>query len=191
MEQNIELFRRIYKEPKERTRQIIQRIDLLDKRNTKAKALSRGLTQRLLLARTLVHTPKALFLDEPTTGLDPSSTDFICQILEELKKEGVTMLLCTHLMSLAERLCDHIVLLNKGEKKADGTLSELKERYGDSQVKVQFLKEGKEKTTTFPFNGAFVEELAKLHKESKIISIHSNEASLEDIFIRLVRRGSE
>ena len=190
VEQNIELFRRIYKEPKERTRQIIQRVNLLDKSNAKAKTLSRGLRQRLLLARTLVHIPKILFLDEPTTGLDPSSTDFICQILEELKKEGVTILLCTHLMSLAERLCDHIILLNNGEKKEDGTLVELKKRYGDSQVKVKFLKEGKEKTTILPFNDALFEELARLHKESKILSIHTGEAGLEDIFIRLAR-GNE
>ena len=100
------------------------------------------------------------------------------------------MLLCTHLMSLAERLCDHIVLLNKGEKKEDGTLSELKKRHGDSQVRVKFVKEGKEKTTTLPLNDIFIEELEKLYKESKIISIHTNEASLEDIFIRLAR-GSE
>lgn len=187
VEQNIDIFRRIYREPKERTKEIIHRVDLIDQKKTKAKNLSRGLRQRLLLARTLVHTPKILFLDEPTTGLDPSSTDFICQILEELKRNKVTMLLSTHLMSLAERLCNHIVLLNKGEKKEEGTLSELKGRYGDSQIKVKFLSKGKEEITMIPFNNTFIDELAKIHRESKILSINTNEASLEDIFIRIAR----
>ena len=190
VEQNIELFRRIYGEPKKKTREIIQRVQLNDKKKTKAKALSRGLKQRLLLARTLVHTPKVLFLDEPTTGLDPSSTDFICQIFEELKRNKVTMLLSTHLMSLAERLCNYIVLLNKGEKKEEGTLSELKKRHGDSQIKVKFLDKGNEKTTVIPFNNTFFDELTRIHKENRILSINTNEASLEDIFI-WVARGKE
>lgn len=190
VEENIELFRRIYKEPKEKTQEIIQRVELIDKTKTKAKELSRGLRQRLLIARTLIHTPKVLFLDEPTTGLDPSATDFICKILEELKQEGVTMLLTTHLMGLAERLCDHIILLNEGEKKEDGKLLEIKRKYGYSQIKVGFLKEGSEKIVKIPLNKDLIKELEKIHKTYEIISIHTDEAKLEDIFVRITR-GSQ
>ena len=190
VEENIELFRRIYKEPKEKTKQIIQRVQLTDKTKTKAKELSRGLKQRLLIARTLVHTPKVLFLDEPTTGLDPSATDFICKVLEDLKKDGVTMLLTTHLMGLAERLCNRIILLNKGEKKEDGNLLEIKRKYGNSQIKVSFLKEGSEKIVKIPLNKDLVKELEKIQKNYEIISIHTDEAKLEDIFIRITK-GSQ
>ena len=190
VKENIELFRRIYKEPKEKTQEIIRRVELIDKTKTKAQELSRGLRQRLLIARTLVHTPKVLFLDEPTTGLDPSSTDFICKILEELKQDGVTMLLTTHLMSLAERLCDRIILLNEGEKKEDGKLLEIKRKYGYSQIKVGFLKEGSEKIVKIPLNKDLIKELEKIQKTYEIISIHTDEAKLEDIFIRIIR-GSQ
>ena len=187
VEQNIELFREIYKEPKNRTQELIKQMGLLDKKKMKAKTLSRGLKQRLLLARTLVHTPKLLFLDEPTTGLDPSSTDFICQALEKLKRKGVTLFLSTHLMSLAERLCDQVILLNKGEKKEDGSLSEVKKRHSKPYIKIQLLKEGKEQSIQIPFDDNFISTLTKLHKMEKIISVNTISASLEDIFIRLVR----
>ncbi len=191
VEENVEFFRRIYKEPKEKTRQILQRVELLEKTKSKVKTLSRGLRQRLLIARTLVHTPKVLFLDEPTTGLDPSATDFICKILEELKQEGVTLLLTTHFMSLAERLCDRIVLLNEGEKKEDGSLVELKKKYGFSQIKVKLLKDGKEETVIFPSNKDFSKKLDKLQKSYEVVSIHTDEAKLEDIFIQIARKTKQ
>ena len=185
--QNIEIFRQIYKEPKERTGQIIQQMELTDKADTKGKKLSRGLRQRLLIARTLVCTPKVIFLDEPTTGLDPSSTDFVCQILKELKEKGVTLFLTTHLMSLAEKLCDYIVLLNKGEKQEEGTLLELQKRYGAPWMKVGFVEKGKQKTITIPFNQNFLGELAKIQKGREITFINTDKPRLEDIFIQLVR----
>lgn len=185
--QNIEIFRQIYKKPKERTKQIIQQMELTDKAKTKGKKLSRGLKQRLLIARILVCTPKVIFLDEPTTGLDPDSTDFVCQALKELKEKGVTLFLTTHLMSLAEKLCDYIILLNKGEKQEEGTLPELQKRYRDPQMKVGFVEEGKQKTITIPFNQNFLEELAKIKKEREIIFINTDKPRLEDIFIQLVR----
>ena len=188
VKQNIEIFRQIYKEPRERTGQIIQQMELTDKAETRGKNLSRGLRQRLLIARTLVCTPKVIFLDEPTTGLDPSSTDFVCQVLKELKDRGVTLFLTTHLMSLAEKLCDYIVLLNKGEKQEEGTLPELQKRYGNPWMKVGVVEEGKQKIITIPFNRNFLKELVEIQKRREIIFINTDKPRLEDIFIRIVRR---
>ena len=185
--QNIEIFRQIYREPKESTQKIIQKMELTDKAQVKGKNLSKGLKQKLLIARTLVHIPKLLFLDEPTVALDPSSTDFICQILEELKDRGVTIFLSTHLMYLAERLCDHIILLNEGEKKEEDSLKVLRERHGKSQLEVKFLEAGKHKTVIIPFNKNITKELIKIEKDKEILSLNTNESKLEDIFIRLVR----
>lgn len=189
--QNIEIFRQIYREQKENTQKIIQKMGLTDKTKIKGKNLSKGLKQKLLIARTLVHTPKFLFLDEPTVALDPNSTDFICQILEELKDQGVTIFLSTHLMYLAERLCDHIILLNEGEKKEEGSLKALRERHGNSQLKVRFLEEGKQKTIIIPFSKNMTKELMNIEKTREILSLNTNETKLEDIFIRLVRGKSQ
>lgn len=139
VEQNIELFQRIYKAPKEKIQEIIHKVSLTEKTKEKAGTLSKGLKQRLLIARALVHNPKIIFLDEPTTGLDPSSTDLICKILEELKNNRVTMILSTHLMYLAERLCDHIVLLNKGEKQEEGSGKELQKKYKAKRLEDIFI----------------------------------------------------
>ena len=187
VEKNIELFRRIYREPKEQTEKIIQKLGLKEKAKTKAKYLSKGLKQRLLLARTLVHTPQVVFLDEPTSGLDPASTHFVCEILEELKQSQTALLLSTHLMYLAERLCDYIVLLNKGEMEEEGTLADIKSRYGTKFMEVKFLEKGEEKTRKVPFDDRFMEELEKVRAMGKILSIHTGEPKLEDIFTRIVR----
>ena len=119
---------------------------LSDKAKTKAKGLSKGLMQKLLLARALVHTPKALFLDEPTVALDPHAVDFICKILEELKSSGVTLFLSTHLMALAERLCDQVIFIYKGEKVEEGTVVELQKKYNSSRLEnvfIQLVEKGK------------------------------------------------
>ena len=187
VKQNIEVFRQIYKAPKERTGQIIEQMGLTDKAQTKSKKLSRGLKQRLLIARTLACTPKVIFLDEPTTGLDPHSTDFVCQALKNLKNKGATLLLTTHLMSLAEKLCDSLILLNKGEKQEEGSLTELQKRYTDLQIKVGFVEGNKQKTIAIPFNQNFPQELAKIQKEKDILFINTDKTSLEDIFIQLIK----
>ncbi len=187
VERNIDLFRQIYKEPKEQTKKIIQKVELTDKTKTKVKNLSKGLKQRLLIARTLVHTPKIIFLDEPTSGLDPSSTDFICSILEELKEKGVTLFLCTHLMYLAERLCNRVILLNKGEKREEGTVAELKNKYGGKQAEVKFMEKGQQHTQIIPFDHTFTDRLKQIQQRGELLSVNTNEEKLENIFIRIVR----
>ena len=188
VKKNIDLFREIYKEPPSQTTKIIQKTELTEKTKVRACTLSKGLKQRLLLARTLVHTPRVILLDEPTSGLDPSSTDFICSILEELKQKGVTLMLSTHLMYLTERLCDRIILLNRGQKADEGSLAELRGRYGERQITVTFLEGEKQKTQTFSIEGDFSQKLAQVQKNKKVISVNTHEKKLEDIFIDLVRR---
>ena len=139
--QNIDFFRQLYGEPKEKINQIIEKVQLTEKADEKAKNLSKGLKQRLLIAIVLVHTPKILFLDEPTSGLDPSSTNFIRILLDDLKKQGVSLLISTHLMSLAEKICDDIVFINKGVTIEKAPLKELQTKHGaDSNLEDIFIK---------------------------------------------------
>ena len=127
---NIEVFAKLYEKGKAEVSEIIEKIGLKEKEKTKVKNLSKGLRQRVLIARALVHSPKFIILDEPTTGLDPSSAESIYKILEELKNQGSTILLTTHLMNDVDRLCDHIVFINKGKKVEEGNPGELKNKYG-------------------------------------------------------------
>jgi len=185
VEQNIDVFRQIHELPKERTKEIIKTIGLTDKTKEKVKNLSKGLKQRVLIARALVHNPKVILLDEPTTGLDPSSAESIYEILEDLKKAGSTILLTTHLMNDVERLCDRIIFINKGEKIEEGTPLELKSRHKSSKVDVQTVDGKKHELSLSTDLG---DQIKSLDKE--IFSIKTHEPKLEDIFIKLIRGNS-
>ncbi len=186
--QNIEVFRQLNKAPAGRTEEVIQQLQLSDKAGAKAGRLSRGQRQRLLIARALVHNPRVLLLDEPAAGLDPDAADFVCQILRELKRAGAAILLTTHSMSLAEKLCDSIILLSKGEKRGEGSLSDLRAKHGRLEIRVSLTAGGRQKSLSIPFKKGFLKELEKISGQGEITSIRSDEKSLEDIFLAMARR---
>jgi len=182
VKQNIDIFRQIHELPKERTAEIIKRLDLSGKSEEKVRNLSKGLKQRVLIARALVHNPKVILLDEPTTGLDPSSAESIYEILEDLKKSGSTILLTTHLMNDVERLCDRIIFINKGEKIEEGSPFELKSKHKNTSVRVQTI-DGVEHDFNLDCNLA--SKISEIKEE--IFSIKTHEPKLEEIFIKLIR----
>lgn len=189
VEQNIEIFRQIHRLPKERTIEIIQKMGLTDKTKTKVKALSRGLKQRVLIARSLIQNPKVVFLDEPTTGLDPNAAEVIYKILEDLKKGGATIFLTTHLMNDVERLCDKIIFLNQGEKIEEGTPFELKRKYRNPSVEVKVMNKEKQiKTIKLLMDENLLGNLSRIQLNEKIESIKTHEPKLEEIFIQLLNK---
>jgi ABC-2 type transport system ATP-binding protein len=112
----------------------IQLVALEEKRDGRVGKLSGGQRQRLALAVALVGDPEVLFLDEPTTGLDPASRRGLWDVIESLKARGRTVVLTTHYMEEAERLCDQVVIVDHGKVVAQGTPAELVARFGGSQV---------------------------------------------------------
>jgi ABC-2 type transport system ATP-binding protein len=105
---------------------VLEQFGLLERADQKAGGLSKGLKQRLALARALLHDPPLLFLDEPTAGLDPEAAHQVTRLIEQLShQEGRTVFLCTHNLDEAQRLCDRIAVLNRGRLLAVGTLAEL------------------------------------------------------------------
>ena len=129
----IELFRSFYRrglEPAE----ALDRVELADKRGAFVRTLSGGQKQRLSLACALVGDPEGLFLDEPTTGLDPASRRQIWQVVEDLKRRGRTILLTTHYMEEAARLCDRVAIVDRGKKLAEGTPAALVASLGAEHV---------------------------------------------------------
>ena len=112
---NLNLYARIYRLPLSRVRETLDSVGLGDSANKAVSSLSRGMTQRLALARAILYKPKLLILDEPTSALDPGTARGICKLLQSLREQGTTIFLTTHNMDEALKLCDRVALLNGGQ----------------------------------------------------------------------------
>ena len=120
-----------------RTRELLDRFDLTDAGGRQAKTYSGGMRRRLDLAAALVARPSVLFLDEPTTGLDPRSRIDLWLVIEDLVREGTTLLLTTQYLEEADRLADQIAVVDRGRVIAEGTSSELKDTLGGSMIEIR------------------------------------------------------
>src|SRR6202049_1582254 len=109
---------------------IFGRLEMNDFRDRRCDKLSTGIKQRVSIARTLVHDPPVMIFDEPTAGLDVMSARTITGFIRECRERGKTVLFSTHVMSEAEKLCDPIGIIHQGRLKAEGSLAELRARYG-------------------------------------------------------------
>jgi len=156
--------------------------------NPKALAgkLSKGMKQRLVLARAVLHHPKLLFLDEPTSGLDPATANEIHELLLELKAEGTTIFLTTHNMVEAHKLCDHIALLNEGNIVEFGVPDELCRKYNQENIITILGRDGN--TVTFLNNPDSAERIAEYFRQGNVEAIHSSEPNLETVFMKLTGR---
>jgi ABC-2 type transport system ATP-binding protein len=113
----------------DRVEEMLSLFGLKERADTLAGGFSKGMKQRLALARALVHEPKVLFLDEPTAGLDPEAARQVDELIAELsREEGRTVFLCTHNLHEAQLLCDRVAMLNKGKLLATGSIRELTDR---------------------------------------------------------------
>jgi len=126
---NLIVFEDIYGIPRQRTLEALERVGLSDAKKTVVDRLSKGMRQRLVLARAVLHKPKVLFLDEPTSALDPMTARGIHQLIRDLRASGSTVFLTTHNMEEATHLCDRVVMLHKGKIIEQGTPKEICERY--------------------------------------------------------------
>lgn len=166
---------------------LLSRVGLKEHKKKPAGKLSRGQTQRLILARAILHSPRILFLDEPTSGLDPSTALEIHKLLLELKEEGMAIFLTTHNMEEAAKLCDHVALLNEGVIVEYGTAQELCLRY-NTEKKYRILKNNQEETV-LPHTESNLEKIHRWMMKDEIASIHSCEPTLETVFLEVTGRA--
>lgn len=183
---NLLLYTDIYGISEKNIDEILEKVGLSDNKKTEARKLSRGMKQRLMLARSVIHKPKLLFLDEPTSALDPGTTLEIHKLLRLLNKEGTTIFLTTHNMEEADKLCNRVAFLNNGEIVELGNPSELKLKYIKDEIQV-ILKENSEKLLlkNTPDTGRKIMEWMKA---DQLLSLHSTEPTLEQIFLMLTGR---
>lgn len=138
--ENLDFFARIYglsrTARQERVQACLEAVNLADRANSPAETLSGGMQRRLSMAIALVHQPKLVILDEPTTGLDIEARYEIWELIRQLRSQGITVLLTTHLLEEAERLCQRIGILRGGKLLAEGTLAELQQRIPAQEIVV-------------------------------------------------------
>ncbi len=159
--ETLRMFSSFYGLGRDRAEEIMEMVDLGDKRKAYTKNLSGGQRQRLALGIALLNSPEILLLDEPTTGLDPNARREIWQILEKLKAEKETsLILTTHYMEEAQFLCDRIIIIDNGRILAKGTLSDLLERC-DAREIIEFSAPLKSMDKVLSIDGV------RSHKESR------------------------
>lgn len=156
---------------------LLKRLKLYDDRFNKAEKLSTGMKQRMLLIRAILHSPKVIFLDEPTSGMDPTLSQIVHELLLEIKNSGATIFLTTHNMDEATKLCDSIALLHEGKIVEQGSPREIIDKYSQTdKVKISYF-DGRE--IIVPKEEAY----KYLGENTK--TINTLETNLESIFIQL------
>src|SRR6202035_611561 len=140
----VEYFGRLHglDEPTLRRRmdRVSTRLEMIDFRDRRCENLSTGMKQKVSIARTLVHDPSVMIFDEPTVGLDVMAARTIIEFIRECRDRGKTVIFSTHVMSEVEKLCDHIGIIHNGRLLAEGTLADLRQRFGRQELEDIFVE---------------------------------------------------
>lgn len=174
---------------KERIQEVLVKVGLQGAAKTLVSNLSKGMRNRLLLARAILTNPKILFLDEPTSGLDPKTTDEIHKLILEQREKGTVIFLTTHNMTEAEKLCNNVALLNEGKIVEYGNPKEICRKYNYQKKLLLHLADGSD--VELPQDMSCVEKLAGYFTEGILETIHSTEPNLETVFMELTGRKFE
>ncbi|MCX7682082.1 MAG: ABC transporter ATP-binding protein [Anaerolineae bacterium] len=169
-----------------RVEEVLEMVGLRERAAERVRTYSNGMKQRLLIARALLHRPRLLFLDEPTKGLDPAVARDIRQMIAELAAQGMTVFLTTHYMEEADQLCQRVAFLDQGRIVALDHPARLKMSYGRRLVHAT-LDDGTQLDLPLG-DSAAGRRLGELAAAGRILTLHSAEATLEDVFIRLTGR---
>ncbi len=185
---NLNYFASFY--PKAQRRVVGEVLELLELKpeawHKPVASYSKGMRQRVSMARALISNPRLLFLDEPTSGLDPAGAVLFRRIIQQEREKGTTVFLTTHNMMDADLLCHRVALMVGGRLVALDRPKNLKEAQSSHQVVVDYLYQGRRKTKTI---AAQALAAGLPFAQDELLSLHSQEPSLEDVFIRYTGRG--
>lgn len=189
--ENLTFFKKLYKNSAN-TDELLQQVGLFEDRNKLVSEYSKGMKARLNFVRALLNKPKILFLDEPTNGLDPKNARNIKAIVKQFQKEGGTVLLTTHLMNDVDELCDRVAFMASGNIAEIDTPKNLKLKYGERKVEVEYKEENEIAKKSFNLDSLKTsDEFQQIIKTRDIVTIHSKETTLDDIFIKVTGVGRD
>ncbi len=187
--ENLNYFASLYQEKTEDVDELLEQVDLLEHAEIRVERFSKGMRVRLSFARSILCRPRLLFLDEPTTGLDPLSARRIKDLILKHRKRGATVFLTTHDMATADEICDRVAFLIDGQIALIDSPRELKVRYGEKRVRVEYGADGTLEARDFQLEGlAENDGFLSTLREPSLQTIHTQETSLESIFIRVTGR---
>jgi ABC-2 type transport system ATP-binding protein len=205
-----ELYAMERRDVAKRTEELLKTVTLFDKKDVPCRGFSGGMKQRLSVAAGLLHEPEILFMDEPTTGLDPQSRIALRDLTTRLNKSGITVVYTTHDMEEADKLCDRVAIMDHGKVITEGSPEQLKDKYGSGhKIRLELMEKPTEAlvhalkrqfpSTKVTTQGEFVELHSQtiggalVYKVSEYLSKHKvqiqellvQEPSLEEVFINL------
>ncbi len=187
--ENLAYFRALYSEGTNAPEQLLEWVDLADAAHVPVSQYSKGMKSRLSIARSLLNDPEMLFLDEPTTGLDPVSARRIKDLIRRQREAGTTVFLTTHDMTAAHDLCDRVAFIVDGRIVRLDAPRSLELEYGERRVRVEYLEDGRTEAREFALDGLGTEEaFLELIRHAELQRIHTLDATLEDVFIRVTGR---
>ena len=188
--ENLAYFGKLYSKKTTPPEELLGMVNLREDGKIPVGQYSKGMKNRLSVARAILHVPELLFLDEPTSGLDPVNARTIKNLIKAQKDAGATIFLTTHDMAVADELCDRVAFLVEGKIAAVDRPRDLKIRFGQSRVRVESDGTGGTNRHEFPLEGLGENaEFISLLRGERIQTIHSMEATLEDVFIKITGRG--
>jgi fluoroquinolone transport system ATP-binding protein len=189
--ENLRFFSSLYQGPCEDPKKLMERLELGDDMDTRVSGYSKGMRMRLNFIRALMHKPDILFLDEPTAGLDPARARIMKDMMREQRLLGRTIILTTHDMHLAQDLCDRVAFIVDGAIRLMDTPVNLRLRAGDRRVRYAWLegglKEAEVPLKTLKDDAVFM----KLLQTGQLETLHTQEPSLDDLFIEVTGRSLE
>ena len=200
------------RESKPRIMHWLERFDLADRADARVKELSKGNQQKVQFISAILHEPDIMILDEPFSGLDPINQQILKDIIVDLKRAGKTIIFSTHIIEHAERICDHVCIISRGKKVADGTMGQVKKEYGGEYIAIAFedfsaeaveqvrrsgeVVKVRENGSTVEVNlkpGGDPHQLLKhlINKDIRLKRFEQTEPSLEQIFLAKVGATQE
>jgi fluoroquinolone transport system ATP-binding protein len=184
--ENLEYYAKLFDVPTRDPLELINLVGLGGKENVRAGEFSKGMKHRLTFARSMMNNPELWFLDEPTTGLDPTIAATIKDIIREKTAEGTTSFLTTHNMFIADELCDRVAFIIDGEIRLIDAPKNLKLQYGQKLIDIEYVKDGKAvKETLKTVDELDRKRIGEIVSNYEIQTMHSKEATLEEIFIQV------
>lgn len=177
--------------------EVLEDMNLMEKRKERARGLSGGMKRRLMIAKALMHRPKLLILDEPTAGVDVSLRQRIWEVVRRLNKEGTTIVFTTHYLEEAEQLCEAITLIDKGKIIKEGTIKSLQQEFSQNQLRFElYAPQEKHLTGVTKVGSDFRYPITELAHDIQALSsfygdnlkeVRTDKPSLEEIFLTLTR----